>query len=84
MKITAQKVVWISIVGDPHPKGFPFIPNDHGLVSKFREWCDANGIWTVLHAGHSGGGGFAGAFNPKYLPQIKAFFKNEGFEVKTL
>lgn len=79
MEVTAQEVVWITIVGDKRDDGR--IPDDHGLVLRFNRWCAENGILRAVWAGHTGGGSFAGAFDPDDLPAIKEFFEREGFKL---
>jgi hypothetical protein len=67
--------VCIEIKGVPHPEGLPYLPNDYGLVNDFREWCWENKIYSVISAGHSGGGSFMGFFTPEDSVKICDWLK---------
>lgn len=80
MKLEAYDVVWFSFSGDPHPKGFPYCPDDHGLVLKFLKWCTDEKIHSPIRTGMSGGGQYVGAFFRGDAKRVLEWWKEHGVE----
>jgi acetylornithine deacetylase/succinyl-diaminopimelate desuccinylase-like protein len=75
MTFSKQKLIWIKFKGEP--REFPKVPEDQGLVEKFRTFLAEHNIkpeaWKIM-----GGGQFEGGFLPKYENALVVFFKENG------
>ena len=83
---TASPVVWVTIKGakrtraahDPVLGPLPTTRDDDGLVGRFLRWCVDHEVYSAVHAGHSGGGSYAGAFTPADAERVLAWLRAEG------
>lgn len=73
---TTREVVWIHIRGDSRGPGRT--RDDDGLVSRFLKWCLDEKVYSAVHAGHSGGGSYAGAFWPGDAARVRAWLEENG------
>lgn len=69
---SAMPLVRIEIRGRTHPRGFPYLPIDDGLVHRFLGWLLEAGVWTA-RGGTSGPGIYVGYFNPDDAERVRAW-----------
>ncbi len=57
---------------------FPGLPDDGGLVKRFLRWSLDSKIYSVVPAGHSGGGSYLGFYEPKDAEKVRAWLLENG------
>jgi hypothetical protein len=78
-KCTASftKCVCVELKGEPHPSGFPYMPDDGGLINEFLRWSLDNKIFTIVRAGSAGGGTYMGFYSEEDAEKIREWLKEK-------
>lgn len=79
LKITfsVMPLVRVEIRGEKHPKGFPYLPLDDGLVARFLAWAREVDLWSA-RGGTTGPGIYVGYHSPADAKKIRAWLAAEG------
>ena len=78
MSLEIIPAIIIKFKGVEHEEGFPYLPDDDGVVVDFLKFCLANEIWTIRCGGSSGGGSYIMAHLPKNQDTIVKWFEEHG------
>jgi hypothetical protein len=70
-------VLLVRVVGERHPKGFPYMPNDGGIVHEFLKWQGPKNGYPVQGMS-SGGGSYHALHEPEHEDRIRAFLESQG------
>lgn len=76
---TVNPVVEIGVKGEPHPEGFPHLPNDGGIVKGLLHFILDEELFEG-YALSSGGGGYHGLHPQEEAEKIIAWLKQQGVE----
>lgn len=79
MTFSEQTVVHVEVRGEPHPKGFPYLPiDDENLIGRFLDWCRANEIYPATRAGMTGPGINVAFYSPEDARRIREWLVAHG------
>lgn len=76
-------VVQVEVRGEPHPKGFPYLPTDDGLVSRFVRWLDAERIHPAIPGTVAGQGVYLAFYSAEDAERVAAWLREQGVEEQT-
>lgn len=78
------RVLYVEVVGEKHPKGFPYVPNDGGLVQKLLQWFLKRDDMYSFRGISSGGGSYYAIHTLEQERELRKWLTENGAtEVKS-
>jgi hypothetical protein len=77
-----EEVVRIYLRGVPNPRGFPYLPDDQGLVVRIRRAVADGELPDAAHWGPTGGGVVVGYWSPADAPAVVKFLAEHADQVE--
>ena len=79
-KVTFRLIPLVRVVleGEPHPRGFPYLPDDDGMVGRLLTWMLAERVYSAVAGGASGGGRYIGYHSAEDAARIAVWLREQG------
>lgn len=77
VKFRLRHVLFVEVRGEPHPNGFPYMPNDGDLVGRLLGWMLKTKRYSMRGIS-SGGGSYYAIHEIDQEDQLREFLKSEG------